>query len=165
MLVSRAASDYKLAASLFKSRALDETEMQRLQRNMENIGAILYFRQEIYEKCPIPLYRCMGLTHQFCATDTRDKIFALLSLASDASRFSAPDCSATVESVFLSTAQVMIRSPASPLILYFSGWGIDGWDAADYSFQLPSWVPTRWDATALSHRLGLPNLMETDIET
>jgi Heterokaryon incompatibility protein (HET) len=78
--------------------------------------------------------------HHFNATDPRDKIFALLGLATDAEdAVLNPDYNASVEEVYTNTALYLLQRDASILILHSSGIG----RPRKYK-DLPSWVP-RWD--------------------
>jgi hypothetical protein len=75
--------------------------------------------------------------HSYQATDPRDKVFALLGLATDADDPTLhPDYNLSVEDVYRKTAIFLLRQDRSIAIL--SNSGIGNWRKHK---DLPSWVP------------------------
>lgn len=97
-----------------------------------------------------PLIYLLQVARSFQASDPRDKIYALLGLASDCTEFPAPEYSLSVEKVYKDTAE----------ILYSQGWGLGCLMQAGLHQQssrnMPSWVPD-W-SSASDRQAWVPNI-------
>ena len=91
------------------------------------------------EKRPHSLIECISQCRYLRATDPRDKVFALIAMASDGSdpAFEPRYGNVTPEEVYTSTARRMLEGPSPDATLLY-GAGIGSTRALS---NLPSWVP------------------------
>ena len=86
---------------------------------------------------PLPLLSLLPGTRNFKATDSRDKIYGLLGLATGMeSREIQPDYSLTVENVFKKVAKILLLSYNTLDLL-----NVPRPTITEEAFSLPSWVP------------------------
>jgi hypothetical protein len=92
-------------------------------------------RNIIRENRAFRLLQLLSLLHPFKATDPRDKVYAVLSLATDRNELAIPiDYTTSSESVYLMVAtQILNQCPPSLELLYDN--------LGTKSLSLPSWVP------------------------
>jgi hypothetical protein len=99
---------------------------------------MMLFRRDIYYNQDLTLAWLLNQSIYFESTNPRDKIFALLGLATDdSSRLIIPDYRASTRSVYIKTMHYLLRQAKEPLVLlYGAGIGLQR-----KILDLPSWVP------------------------
>ncbi|KAI9776854.1 MAG: hypothetical protein M1839_009302 [Geoglossum umbratile] len=110
-----------------------------------NAVAVASMRDLIRGGKPLPLSVLVLSTLQFKCTDPRDKIFALLGIASDGAKFPfEPGYADSTEFVFIKSAVFMLSSNEWFVLLSFTGRGYDILEPIpqqSHLSSLPSWVP------------------------
>jgi hypothetical protein len=92
-------------------------------------------RNIIRDKRSFRLASLLSLLHPFSATDPRDKIYSILSLASDRNELAIPiDYTSSAESVYLIVATRIFKQCPPSLELLYDNLG-------QKTLSLPSWVP------------------------
>jgi Heterokaryon incompatibility protein (HET) len=91
------------------------------------------------------LLKLLSFSKEMTASDPRDRIYALLALASDALELPRPDYTLSVAAVYESFAAALIDKGYGPDILALASSG-----AKNHSY--PSWVPA-WEQTSVGLRL------------
>lgn len=123
--------------SMLLTRAVVEMKWN-LALNLEH-GVILSALRAVYQqKTPFSLQESLILCSRFCATDPRDKIFALLGLVSDDGDINKlVDYDKSTEDVYTDTARYLLAQNTLPLrTLNLAGIG-----SPRSLSNLPSWTP------------------------
>lgn len=110
----------------------------------QNAAIMAKMRDKIRSGSPVPLMLLMAATLIFKSKDPRDKIFALLGIASDGTDLPfRPDYKESVELVFIKTTSYLLSSEDWFTQLVMSGSGLDtaGSTGRPVLRELPSWVP------------------------
>jgi len=125
-------SNYEMAASLSSLKKYDSPLL------LHHGGIISHIRTVVQERKGLPIADAITLCAYFCATDPRDKIFALLGLVTDNLDLRAwIDYTKPTQEVYLQTTRYLLSTATNNLrVLNFAGIGY----TRDLE-NLPSWVP------------------------
>ena len=126
-----------------------ESEIGIQSTGSSNLGIIAGIRYLRKLEMPVRLQYCLLTCRQFKATDSRDMVFAMLGMASDASDAGLdPNYRLTAQSVFTDSTRHLLTRDKSLDILHAAGTGFPRFLA-----DLPSWVPD-WSAMPSTTILG-----------
>jgi hypothetical protein len=129
-------SDIARIAPLLEMRA----KLAPINKEIHGASHMSLVSSENWE--PQPLSMLLVFFRHFNATDPRDKVYALLGLATDASELALePDYSNSVAKVYWAASRAILMKRRSLNILYMVGYA-----SVEYEDELPSWVPD-WSNT------------------
>jgi hypothetical protein len=107
---------------------------------LQNANTMMYVRGEAYYDIPLTLYELLTSCIYFDSTDPRDKIYALLGLATDDSRnLIIPDYQDKTDtrSVYILAMKLLLKERQDPMdVMCFAGISVPR-----NILDLPSWVP------------------------
>jgi hypothetical protein len=114
----------------------EDGKMSRIPLGFNNLQVTSIYRSISREKEPILLRDLLQSLSTFEATDARDKIFALIGIATDSEdKAMDPDYEASTEEVFTNVSRYLITRDQSSILLHSAGVGFDRTQV-----NLPSWV-------------------------
>lgn len=114
----------------------EEWKMSRMPLGFNNLQVTSIYRSMSREKKPILLRDLLQSMCTFDATDARDKIFALVGIATDSEdQAMNPDYEASTEEVFTNISRCLLTRDQSYDLLHSAGAGFDRTQV-----NLPSWV-------------------------
>lgn len=117
----------------------DTSNYPHFNGDLNNAMILPYFISTVHkrfrEKKPIPLLELLDLTIKFKATDSRDKIYALLSITTrDARQSLIPDYEILLSDVYINVARYFVMESKSLRFLRYA-------QPFHRDKELPSWVP------------------------